>query len=251
MKRNQPLFIILTITTFALCFNSCCKTTKCKCYDQWSIRVDDCTPKHYGPYYLGEVKDYLYFKKGSWWVYKNNITNETDSIYTTFCDTTFNEVKGTERKWLSLSYTSIKFIQRSDKYNVTYYYDDQPSYPDVTNFTFWHSLYRLADRPAESDIEVNCFTHPFTKQTSPLFKEFLPSITIQGKTFTDVAVFEGSSDESVILPKVPYNITHGGMARYYWAKNYGLIQIESLIDRYDIQKSFEQKWELIKYNIVQ
>jgi hypothetical protein len=32
-----------------------------------------------GPYYLGEVKDYLYFKPGSYWIYKNNVTNQIDT----------------------------------------------------------------------------------------------------------------------------------------------------------------------------
>jgi hypothetical protein len=249
-NKTHQIIGILILLTLIVAFNSCCKKQKCKCKEEWGEEVEDCTPKHYGPYYLGEVKDYLYFKPGSWWVYENSLSGETDSIYTILCDTAFNEVTGRDERWLTLSYTSIGFRLRSDKYNINYYYEEQPREPDVTDFSYSHSLYRLADSQIRSDLPYNCFTYPFVVNSSHVFQEIIPSLVVKGKTYTGVAVFQTSPDESISLPTLSFIYETAGIAKYYWVKGYGLVQIEQILYRPDTQKTFWHKWELVKCNLV-
>jgi hypothetical protein len=245
MKTRAIAMILFSI----LLFNSCCRKERCKCEKEWGEEVDDCSPKHYGPYYLGEVKDYLYFKPGSYWVYQNDLSGQLDSIYTISCDTAFNEVKGKYYKWISLSYTSIKFWLRSDKYRIDYYYEEQKRVPDITDFSYGHALYRFPYHDSNSNFPHHCFSYPFTKSYSPLFKEFIPSMIIKGKTYTDVAIFELKLDKSVSMPTLSFPHSDYGLTRYYWSKGHGLVQIEQRLWRTDTQTEFWHKWELLRYKL--
>ena len=112
------LFVIVLI------FNSCCKSNKCKCWDQWHVDTEDCTPHSYGSYPLGGAKDYLYFKPGSYWVYKSNISGELDTILTMSCDTFEITSTGKPSRWLSLTYTDMNIWQKSKTYGTDYNYFD-------------------------------------------------------------------------------------------------------------------------------
>jgi hypothetical protein len=239
-------YILCILTIFVL--DSCCKKQKCKCEKEWGEEVEDCTPKHYGPYYLGEVKDYLYFKSGSWWVYENNLSGETDSIYTILCDTAINSLVGKNKPWLSLTYTSIGFRLRSDKYDVDYFYDEPLLNLDVTDFGFGHAFNRRALFPTTAGSSAP-FCFPF--QSEKNFKEILPSIVIKGITYTEVAVFEVGSDNSVQHPtEISYPLYFLSNAKYFWAKNYGLIKIEARTYRNDTSQEIINSWELIKHNLI-
>ena len=249
--KHRSFFMILCLTGFALLFNSCCKSKRCKCNDEWGMKVDDCTPKHYGPYYLDSVKPYLWFKPGSWWVYKNSITGETDSIYTVYCDSSFKDVAGTDKKWLTLSYSTVNYKLRSDKYNTDYYYQEQAKYPDVTDFTYSHSLYKTTWFENKTAVPEHCFSYPFNSG-SPLFKSFYSSVIIQGTTYTNVAVFESPMDESIQHPKLmPYTLYNYSVSRYYWAKDYGIVKIESDTYRNDNDQPIQNNWELLKSHLIQ
>lgn len=244
------LHLIFLFLVF-LSINSCCRKPECKCKEEWGESVKDCTPKHYGPYYLGEVKDYLYFKKGSWWVYKNSLSGETDSIYTVYCDTNVINTTGTDYKWLTLTYTSIDIKLKSDKYDVDYYYQMQKKFPDVTDFEFGYNMYRLADRPLESDIPYKNFSYPFNANYSNSFKEYLTNITIQGKTYNDVVVFLVNRDQGVQHPlNYPYELYFQSNSKYYWAKGVGLVMIKCDTYRRDNNQPIENIWELTNYNLI-
>jgi hypothetical protein len=241
--KNKLLFITIII----LLVNSCCKKPECKCKEEWGYKVSDCTPKHYGPYYLGGVKDYLYFKKGSWWVYKNNLSGETDSIYTVYCDTSVVKTKGTDYKWLSLTYTSIGFKLRSDKYNTDYYYSHSNLYPDVTEFKYGLVFDRAASFTDKTRYSAP-FLYPFELGLN--FKELIPNLTINNKNYVDIAVFQVWSDESVQLPTLPYNFRPSAPTKYYWAKNVGLVMIEQTLYKVDTQSTIVHKWEIINFNLI-
>jgi hypothetical protein len=245
--RLKLLYFILNV----LLINSCCRKSECKCNEEWGVKVSDCTPKHYGPYYLGEVKDYLYFKKGSWWVYKNNLSGETDSIYTVYCDTFMINSTGDHYKWLSMSYSDIGFRLRSDKYDVNYIYSHGVVYPDVTGYTggIGYTMDKTSNFPTISRVSTP-FTYPFKVDNRNLFQELIPSMTIQGKTYNDVAVFQVWSDETVQLPTLTFGFMADAPTKYYWAKGVGLVMIEQTLFRFDLQQTFVQKWELIKYNLI-
>jgi hypothetical protein len=247
---KTKLISLLILLAVIVVFNSCCKKQKCKCKEEWGEEVDDCTPKHFGPYYLGEVKDYLYFKPGSWWVYENNLTGETDSIYTVLCDTAFNEVTGKDEKWLTLSYTSIGFRLRSDKYDVDYYFDQRPRFPHATDFNFNLVMDKMANFPTFGANSVP-FSYPFNPAIKQNFNELISSMDIKGKTYTDVAVFQVSPDNSVQHPtNIPYPLYFQATVKYYWAKNYGLVKIEAKTYRNDTGQEVYNNWELTKSNLI-
>ncbi len=234
-----------------LLFSGCCKSKRCQCDEKYGMKVDDCTPKHYGPYYLGEVKDYLYFKPGSWWVYKNNLSGEIDSIYTITCDTFIVNSTGTDRKWLTLSYSDIGFRLRSDKYNVDYIYSHSKIYPDVTGYNggIGYTIDKTSVFSTKARSSVP-FTYPFKTDNRNLFQQLIPSLMIQGKTYYNVAVFQIWSDESVQLPTLTFGFMADAPTKYYWARGVGLVQIEQGLFRFDTQTTVTQKWELINYNLV-
>jgi len=239
--------LTLTYSSLILIFNSCCRSQKCKCEDQWGVRTDDCTPRHYGPYYLGGLKDYLYFEKGSYWIYKNNLSGETDSIYTVYCDTFIVNSTGTHKRWLTLTYTDLAYKLRSDKYNVDYIYNHYKIYPDVTNFKMGYVYDKIARFPTKSAYSTP-FCYPFSLNIN--FQELIPSLTIQGKTYNEVAVFQQWIDDTVQLPSLSFNFRESAPTKYYWAKDVGLVMIEQVLFREDLQQTFTQKWELINYNLI-
>ena len=249
LKQMKTTIYLLFFILF-LAINSCCRKPECKCEDEWGQRVEDCTPKHYGPYYLGEVKDYLYFKKGSWWVYKNNLSGETDSIYTVYCDTSVVNSTNSTFRWLTMTYTDIGFRLKSEKYNTTYTYS-QPYITASYNFTnFKYQLNRNADFPTKSRTFAN-FAYPFEVNGSGLFQELIPSMTIQGKNYNDVAVFQVSRDEGVQYPlNISYSLYYKSSTKYYWAKGVGLVLMISDTYRNDNNLPVQSKWELINYNLI-
>jgi hypothetical protein len=132
----KKILIGINLSFIVLLFNACCKSNKCKCEKEWGEKVEDCTPIHYGPYPLGEVKDYFYFKLGSYWVYKFDLTDELDSIFTISCDTTVIEISGRYQLWKSITYTTLSTQLRSEIYNSDYKFFRFEVYLEVTNFTY-------------------------------------------------------------------------------------------------------------------
>lgn len=86
-----------------------------------------------------------------------------------------------------------------------------------------------------------------------LMIKLYPSLNILGKDYEEVAVFQSDRyDFTVQLPtKLPYYVTYGGVNKYYWAKGYGLVQIESLLYKPSDSSTGWQKWELLKCHLIQ
>lgn len=197
-----------------------------------------------GPYPLGINKDYHYFKTGSWWVYKNNLTNEKDSIVTIQCDTasiTFTEEYPGE--FYKTTFTQLFIRQKSFSYNYTLQYLCNKISPEKYHFFLDKTTYFQSNTKYSTP-----WAYPF--QPEAYFKELIPNITIQGKTYNEVAVFQIWNDESVQLPTLPYYFLSDAPTKYYWAKEIGLIMIEQGLFRPDLQQSFTHKWELTNYNLI-
>ena len=240
-----PFLILCT-----LLIASCCKSNKCKCNKEWGERVDDCTPVHFGPFPLGGAKDYLYFKPGSWWVYRNSLSGETDSIYTVYCDTAVEESQGDPNRWLTLTYTTIAYQLKSTVYNTTYIYERIKQHPYTSTFEYTQAQWRTMIAPKKSRGPYPVFIYPF-KDAAADFIELIPILNIQGADYSEVAVFQSDNfDETVQLPtQLPYTVTYGGINKYYWAKGAGLVQIESLLYKPSDSSTVWQKWELVKSHL--
>jgi hypothetical protein len=197
-----------------------------------------------GPYYLGITKDYLYFKPGSWWVYKNNLSNETDSIVNLLCDTSLKTIKEEYPKAIySSTFTTLLIKQKSflNNYTTTYLCDKVS--PDDYHF--------LLDKTTFFTNKTRYSTpYIFPFQVGFGYIETIPSKEINGKTFNDVLVFQVWSDESVQLPTLPYNFRPSAPTKYYWAKGVGLVMIEQTLYKVDTQSTIVHKWEITNFNLI-
>lgn len=250
MWQKSPFFIALFLT---MVFNSCCRSNECQCYKEWGQKVDDCSVKHFGPYPLkgGGAYDYLYFEPGSWWVYQNNLSGETDSIYITNCDTQVYNHTGQSTKWQSVTYTSIRFSMRSEIYNTDYEYYSYANYPDPIPYKYAQSKIRSSSRNNSGAEAWIVFKYPFPDKNASGYFEYYTVLNILGKDYYNVGVFETPSDGTVQLPqKLANKVGHGGNAKYFWAKGYGLIKLESYVYDYTTKLTYLQKWELIKSNLI-
>ncbi len=53
-------------------------------------------PDEYSYFWLGEAKDYMYFRTGTWWVYKNTNTGLLDTISVISSSLDTSVIKGSE-----------------------------------------------------------------------------------------------------------------------------------------------------------
>ena len=250
-KLSLVTLIIITLLVSIL-INSCCKSNKCQCNKEWGEKVEDCSPKHFGPYPLGGAYDYLYFEPGSWWIYRNSLSGETDSIYTQYCDSFVVEARGTYSRWLTMTYTSLAYGLRSDLNNTTYTYNRIAKNLDATDISYFQLQEKSKMNSKGSSGPNSNFVYPFMNTTDLDFIQFLPMLKIQGVDYPEVAILQSRGyDNTVQLPtKLSYPVGWDGVNKYYWAKGYGLVQIESRLHRFDTRDTIWQKWELVKCNLI-
>ncbi|MDP2174979.1 MAG: hypothetical protein Q8K70_03610, partial [Bacteroidota bacterium] len=93
------------------------------------------------------------------------------------------------------------------------------------------------------------FSYPFNRE---VITAQYDSLTVKNKTYYNVVVFENTreSDHSLI-PMNDKNYNSAYKLKYFWAKNYGIIKIESLTSNLTLQQSQFNSWELMKSNIIQ
>lgn len=198
----------------------------------------------YGPYYMGEMRDYVSFKKGTWWVYENTVTKERDSMVLQWVTLdTFTYTDNYDGK------SENKIIKEKLEYMVYSYlngysyrhYMETPSVwsgmPDRNYGTFY--LIRNKSKPGDYAGWDVSFIYPFeighnwdaTIISSDTF------LTINGKRYDDVVHLEIQHPQQSTPNK-----------QYYWAKNYGLVYFEVRNNQVAEKKEY---WQLVNSNIVQ
>lgn len=247
---------ILLLSVSVLIFDSCCRSSECQCREQWGEYVDDCTPKSYGPYPLGGAKDYLYFKPGSYWIYKNSFTGELDSLYLAYCDTFVKTTKGSDYRWLEVKYTAIEFKLRSDIHNASYRSYTQRVLPDVTGFDpnnfFSVQFCEMSFDEPKSGSSGYIFQYPFPSKNNPNKYEHYDQIKWTDSTFYDVGVFftDQYSKHLIRAPKnVPGGCSPATLGKFYWSKGVGIVAMEDSVYLYSNQTLRHSRWELIRYHL--
>ncbi len=247
---------IILLIVIVIVFNSCCKSKECQCREQWGEYVEDCTPKSYGPYPLGGAKDYLYFKPGSYWIYKNSYTGELDSLYMAYCDTFVKTTKGIDFRWLEVKYTAIEFKLRSDIHAASYRSNTQRVLPDVTGFDpnnfFRVQFCEMSFDGPKSGTSGYIFQYPFPAKNYPNQYEHFNQIKWSDSTFYDVGVFY-TDEYSTDLIRTPKNVVGGcdqaNIGKFYWGKGVGIVAMEDSIFLYKSQDFALSRWELIRYHL--
>ena len=201
----------------------------------------DPPPTDLGFFGLGEVKDYQYFKEGSWWVYRNSINGKLDTQIVTdvFIDTVYQSTKKQKVAIEDLDYT---VYSKSTKW--IYYNYNHPGGISIPN---WKWSYYMNTNKHGKDFggEIETFFYPFKIDngtgSSISFQDTLKIFTLLGKTYHDVAVFFIRHDYIEDYP------LSGHSAKYYWAKGLGMVYHE--IRDFNDTSIILKKDELIDYKI--
>ena len=198
--------------------------------------------------YLDEARDYIYFKTGTWWVYKNVQDGRLDTleVFSSSIDTLKLTGNGNTMYFEKIEW---KDQSRMDSYNYQFHRNFPPPLVEglETNETVWMWYFISKFKPGNYKGETNIFTYPFTKEVvnngSPHETKMLDdidTITIQGDFYTDVKHFDISDDQGFIWDD--FNRS-GGHVQYYFAPKVGIIKKE--------QMTKNTSWELIESHILQ
>ena len=192
---------------------------------------------------LDIAKDYLWAEPGSYWIYKNTATNDLDTqICILFAmDTIFKKGTTKETKHITVTYERIiRYIKSS--FNQWIYYDKTIDFPPSID---GYTGYNYINRSVSGEGIIKPFIKPFNigakfgnGSSTTTCSSFVPTLTLQGKNYTNVALFDIDKDD--IWERKLSCIRSNNI--YYWAKDVGLIKKE--------MKTCNMSWELIEYNII-
>lgn len=199
--------------------------------------------------YLNEVRDYIYFKSGTWWVYKKIPSGELDTIvvYNSWIDTVKLVGDGN-----TLYYELLEWSARSKLDNYNYRFNRGPGLLPDPSFAKDYMITLKGygwskSRPGDGGGHLLNFLYPFdtswnrrgSVSDTRLVSE-LDTMIIQGITYLNVKTFEASSDFSFIYDDLGRK---GGRVQYSWAPHFGIIKRQHMTKN--------QSWELVDKHIVQ
>ncbi|MDP2174456.1 MAG: hypothetical protein Q8K70_00955, partial [Bacteroidota bacterium] len=196
----------------------------------------------------------IYFKRGTWWVYENSLTQARDCVYVTRTDTAFARVKHQKSKdgdpyYHYVDYTAFQSFMYSTYNKCNFQIND---FAGVGTGSFDYDLQKSysCNLPHNYTSTVIVFNYPFIKEYGVNMK--YDSLTVKNKTYYNVVVFENTreSDHSLI-PMNDRNYNGASKLKYYWAKNYGIIKTEFNTYNLNTKQNHYTYWDLIKSNIIQ
>jgi hypothetical protein len=229
---------------------SACLASSCR-------KKDDPKPENLGFYSLGETKDYLLFKQGSYWVYENTLNKELDSMVLTYCHLDTIHEKGKKREY---DFEVIDYRIVSHRDNAFYIYSCYGPNPESTDFYFgwtficerYHGFRDSFYGNSSGSGSAVQFYYPFDKDrvrgsmsgAKTTFIERFDSMIVRSKTYYKIVTFSVNPDYTFPYPNM--DVGNYSSSKYYWAKNIGIIKIE--IESWDIktQKTTYYNWELLK-----
>lgn len=235
MPKSKNLFFILLLLNLAWALPSCGPKD---CHDDGT-----CPPEYYR-FTLGEAKDYLWAKPGSYWIYKNTLNGALDTQTCTYFYFDSITVKGTQNhtQHVTVRYDRLK-VDIYSSFNKWVYYRTTNPFSAESNKPWYYRIVLTTQVGGQGLIE-NYFS-PFEKDVrygtgseSTFFTGMDTTLTLQGKVYDKVAKFDVDIDDiweeklGCIRPNTIY----------YWAKNVGLVKKE--------MKRCNYSWELIDYNII-
>ena len=210
-------------------------------------------------YKLGEVKDYMYFKPGTWWVYEHDKTHERDSQYVTSCDYSVSTQTGREdwSKHITLQQETLSMRIRSnfkDGWGAYNYFDIYTNGENVDAFPYPESVYVFNRTKVPSNSmgssSSKVFRYPYQKGVN--FEAHLDTVfmnyTINSFTFDTVRVFAVSYGAAVM--QTPFVPTQDASAKCYYAKGYGLVKITQNTYKVLDGSPYNHSWSVVKMNIL-
>ena len=217
----KKLYLLLLLAPVCMCLHSC--------------KPDDNTPPAPGVFKAPqEVIDYCYFKEGTYWIYRDSVSGQYDtvSVISSNFDTLTNTNDGVKEYYDIFDVITYRSF---DKYNEATWLRDRPWL--ITGAPI---VYQTRYKPGDSKGTSIYHFHPYTlgrkiEDNNDIISlsGALASYTVLSQSYQSILVFSHAKD-----PNYDYSST-----KIYQAKNIGIIK--------KVITAKNQVWELINYNIVQ
>jgi hypothetical protein len=219
---------------------------------------DEPEPKKYlGKFYIGEMKNYTFFKPGSMWVYECDSTGELDTQVMLKCYTW----------WISTDYIDYEVMsfQRKSLNEGSLYSDFAATYniPYSANFKKegdWLNVEKSHNSKNRNGTDQVFFTPYDTTQefsadgvSHTKHVKLIANYKLNNFTFDTVRVFRVWATTSHPITNHPFykNLKPHTVIDYYFAKNVGIVQLK--IIGYNNQGNNIPKnhnWNLKYYKII-
>ena len=184
-----------------------------------------------------DMKARFYFKGGTYWIYKNINTGETDSMWVYLQENLINQVnpkwytKGLNKCYESFSY----LIQNKNFYGDKYYTSIGITIHPQDSLNRTDELFEISETSPlnnfRGDFRVHIRGNTYQTQTAAevLFEDSI--ITVDNIKYKDIL--------NLNYPSVTNDI----YSNMYYAKNIGLVKF--------VRSQDNSTWELIRYNVNQ
>jgi hypothetical protein len=239
MKSNPLIYLLLTLMGFPAC-----RKEKAVGPGYSSGPAPDLSWPLYIP---NEMKAYVEFKPGTYWVYKDSISGQLDSVYVTYHNTGFDTTTGHifydwgVFEWLITEYKS----SRTGYFYYTYVHTVHSGwYPD--QYPFRHELFVEKTKPGDYVGESKILEYPILVGNSmpaasnyPLPNDYLTTIQFYNAFYQDTSIFNAV----VEVENNHYKPEGLSLTKHFHAKDIGVVRKE-VIDSNLV-------WKLIRYSIVQ
>ncbi len=196
-----------------------------------------------------EVKDYCYFKPGTYWVYIDSLSGIKDCVYVT--GSALIEIDNRTRKSLD-----DRRVLEKMRVETTHSYDQFRNYFETTtNVPGLNANVAITVTSTGFASKEGYFDYPYKLGTSINPNNNLrgiilkvPSLIVKTKVFSNLFYYYLERDGSSRRDPVDASPEH----TYYLAKNIGLVKsVVRVIDTNNSQNTFNRVWLLQNYKIVQ
>lgn len=228
----------------------------------FSFFVTSCEPdepepqKYLGKFYIGEMRNYTFFKPGSMWVYECDSTGELDTQVMLKCYTW----------WISTDYIDYEVMsfQRKSRNEGSLYSDFAATYniPYSANFKKegdWLNVEKSPNKLKSSGIDQVFFTpYDNTKEFSAdgvshtKYLKLITNYQMKDFTFDTVRVFMARASSAHPITNHPFykNLYPRTNIEYYFAKNVGIVQLKITAFDFNTNADKNHCWNLKYYKII-
>lgn len=189
---------------------------------------------------LAGMKEWYYFKTGSWWIYQEENTGMMDTVRV------YDDFEGFSTNGYDAF--SHKVSHSYDGYNIEYYYNSSwDGQSEVNPDCICKQMHKSRFRPGDYVGECSPFLYPNYNGNRGAILDVVNGIWFQGRTTLSfpMSIEIGNNIYSNCAKwKVDADISmNGDSATYILSKNIGIIQIE--------YPQSNQLWNLLDWHVIQ
>lgn len=212
--------------------------------------------KYLGKFYIGEMRNYTFFKPGSMWVYECDSTGELDTQVMLKCYTW----------WISTDYIDYEVMsfQRKSRNEGSLYADFAATYNISYSANFkkegdWLNVEKSPNKLKLSGTDQVFFTpYDNTKEYSAngvshtKYVKLITNYKMKDFTFDTVRVFMARASSAQPITNHPFykNLYPYTNIEYYFAKNVGIVQLKITAWNSNTNADKNHNWNLKYYKII-